>query len=292
MANILVTGANGQLGCELRKIGFSVLDEVFYTGSAELDITDKVAVSRFVKEHDIDTIINCAAYTAVDKAEEEPEAAARVNTEGVANLAGVAAKEDCLLIHVSTDYVFDGTGEVPYTEKDRPCPVSVYGRTKLDGERLVQKSGCCYIIIRTSWLYSVYGHNFVKTILRLSGERPEISVVSDQVGSPTYAGDLAKAIVAIMDNENRADNEGIYHFCNGGVCSWYDFAMEIVRIGKKDCKVIPVSTAEYPTKTRRPAYSVLDNTKIKRIFDLEIPEWKEALGRMMEEGGKEGYLNL
>ncbi|MDE6451069.1 MAG: dTDP-4-dehydrorhamnose reductase, partial [Odoribacter sp.] len=214
------------------------------------------------------------------------------STEAVANLADVAAKENCLLIHISTDYVFDGTGEVPYTEKDKTCPMSVYGRTKLDGERLVRKSGCCYIIIRTSWLYSAYGHNFVKTILRLADERQEISVVSDQFGSPTYAGDLAKAIVAVMDNENRADYEGIYHFSNEGACSWYDFAKEIVRIGKKECKIIPVSTAEYPTKTRRPAYSVLDNTKIKRTFDMEIPEWKEALKRMMEENGKAGNLNL
>ena len=283
MANILVTGANGQLGCELRKIGFTALDEVFYTDVADLDITDCVAVEHFVKEHEIDTIINCAAYTAVDKAEEEPETAAKINTEAVANLAGVAAKEDCLLIHISTDYVFDGSGEVPYTERDKTCPVSVYGRTKLAGERAILKSGCCYLIIRTAWLYSAYGNNFVKTILRLAGERPEISVVSDQLGSPTYAGDLAEAIVAIMDHGDRTDHEGIYHFSNEGVCSWYDFACEIVKAGQKDCKIIPVTTAEYPTKTRRPAYSVLDKTKIKRIFGLEIPEWKEALGKMMRD---------
>ncbi len=283
MANILVTGANGQLGCELRKIGFTALDEVFYTDVADLDITDCAAVEHFVKEHEIDTIINCAAYTAVDKAEEEPETAAKINTEAVANLAGVAAKEDCLLIHISTDYVFDGSGEVPYTERDKTCPVSVYGRTKLAGERAILKSGCCYLIIRTAWLYSAYGNNFVKTILRLAGERPEISVVSDQLGSPTYAGDLAEAIVAIMDHDDRTDHEGIYHFSNEGVCSWYDFACEIVKAGQKDCKIIPVTTAEYPTKTRRPAYSVLDKTKIKRIFGLEIPEWKEALGKMMRD---------
>ena len=283
MANILVTGANGQLGMELRKQGFTALDEVFYTDAEELDITDKTAVECFVKEHEIDTIINCAAYTAVDRAEEEPELAVRINTEAVSHLADVAEKYDCLLIHISTDYVFDGTGEEPYTEKSKTSPESVYGKTKLAGERVVRKSGCCYIIIRTAWLYSVHGHNFVKTILRLADERPEISVVSDQIGTPTYAGDLAKAIVSIMDNDNRADYEGIYHFSNEGVCSWFDFAEEIVRLGKKSCKVVSVTTAEYPSPTKRPAYSVLDKTKIKRTFDLEIPDWKEALGRMMKE---------
>ena len=283
MANILVTGANGQLGMELRKIGFTALDEVFYTDAEELDVTDRSAVEHFVKEHEIDTIINCAAYTAVDRAEEEPELAVRINTEAVSHLADVAEKYDCLLIHISTDYVFDGTGEEPYTEKSKTSPESVYGKTKLAGERAVRKSGCCYIIIRTAWLYSVHGHNFVKTILRLADERPEISVVSDQIGTPTYAGDLAKAIVSIMDNDNRADYEGIYHFSNEGVCSWFDFAEEIVRLGKKSCKVVPVTTAEYPSPTKRPAYSVLDKTKIKRTFDLEIPDWKEALGSMMKE---------
>lgn len=282
MANILVTGANGQLGSELRKIGFTALDEVFYTDVAELDITDYGAVEHFIRENEIDTIINCAAYTAVDRAEEEPDLAAKINTEAVANLAKAAAKEDCLLIHISTDYVFDGTGTAPYTEKDKPCPVSVYGRTKLAGEEAILKSGCFYIIIRTAWLYSAFGNNFVKTILRLANERPEISVVSDQIGSPTYAEDLAQAITAIMNNEERIEHEGIYHFSNEGVCSWYDFAVEIVKLGKKDCKVIPVTTAEYPTKTRRPAYSVLDKTKMKHIFGIEIPEWKEALGRMVE----------
>lgn len=281
MANILVTGSNGQLGSELREIGFSALDEVFFTDVAELDITDYGAVERFVKEHDIDTIINCAAYTAVDKAEDEPELAARINTEAVANLAKAAANADCMLIHISTDYVFDGTASSPYTEKDKPCPVSVYGKTKLAGEKAILTSGCFHIIIRTAWLYSSYGHNFVKTILRLADERPEINVVADQVGTPTYAADLAQAIVDIMASEERIEHEGIYHFSNEGICSWYDFATEIVRLGGKDCKVNPVTTAEYPTKTRRPAYSVLDKTKIKKILHVRVPEWKEALQRMM-----------
>lgn len=283
MANILVTGSNGQLGSELRKIGFTALDEVYYTDIAELDIADYPAIERFVKEHEIDTIINCAAYTAVDKAEDEPELAEKINTLAVANLAKAASKEDCLLIHISTDYVFDGTGTEPYSERDQTCPVSVYGKTKLAGEREILKSGCFYIIIRTAWLYSIYGNNFVKTILRLAGERPEINVVSDQVGTPTYAGDLARAIVAIMENEERIEHEGIYHFSNEGICSWYDFAAEIVRLSGRVCQVKPVITAEYPTKTKRPAYSVLDKTKIKHTFEIEVPEWKEALGRCMAE---------
>lgn len=286
MANILVTGANGQLGSELQKTGFTVLDEVFYTDVAELDITDYSAVERFIKEKEIDTIINCAAYTAVDKAEEEPELAAKINTQAVANLAKAAAKEDCLLIHISTDYVFDGTATKPYTEKDKTCPVSVYGETKLAGEEAILKSRCFYIIIRTAWLYSEYGNNFLKTILRLAAERPEINVVNDQIGTPTYAEDLARAIVKIMENDERAEYEGIYHYSNDGVCSWYDFATEIVKRSGLDCKVNPVTTAEYPTRTRRPAYSVLDKTKIKHIFEVEVPDWKDALERCMEANHK------
>lgn len=282
MANILVTGANGQLGSELRNIGFSVLDEVFFTDVAELDITNSQAIEHFIKENEIDTIINCAAYTAVDKAEDEPEIAEKVNTEAVANLAKAASKADCLLIHISTDYVFDGTGSTPYTEKDKPCPVSVYGRTKLAGEQAIMKSGCFYMIIRTAWLYSTVGNNFVKTILRLANERPELNIVADQVGTPTYAADLARAIVSIMKNEERIEHEGIYHFSNEGVCSWFDFAKEIIRLSGKDCKVNPIDTEAYPTKAKRPAYSVLDKSKIKKIFGVEIPEWQEALERMMK----------
>lgn len=288
MANILVTGAGGQLGSELRKKGFSMLDEVFYTDVAELDITDYAAVEHFIQEHEIDTIINCAAYTAVDKAEDDPETAAQINTLAVENLARAAAKEDCLLIHISTDYVFDGTADHPYTEKDKPCPVSVYGKTKLAGEQAILKSGCFHIIIRTAWLYSAYGQNFVKTILRLADERDEINVVDDQVGTPTYAADLAHALTTIMENEERIEHEGIYHYSNAGTCSWYDFALEIVRLGGKTCKVNPVSTAEYPSRTPRPAWSVLDKSKITKTFGVEVPDWKEALGRMMEENGKVG----
>lgn len=283
MANILITGANGQLGSELRKIGFSPLDEVFFTDVAELDITDYTAIEKFIQVHEVDTIINCAAYTAVDRAEDEPGPAAEINTQAVANLAKAAQKEDCLLIHVSTDYVFDGTATTPYTEKIKTCPVSVYGKTKLAGEEAIIRSGCFYIIIRTAWLYSAFGHNFVKTILHLAEERPEINVVSDQIGTPTYAEDLAKAIVKIMANDDRVEHEGIYHYSNAGVCSWYDFAVEIVRLSGLNCRVNPVTTAEYPTKAHRPPYSVLDKTKIKHTFGVEVPEWQEALRRMMGE---------
>ena len=283
MANILITGANGQLGSELRKIGFSPLDEVFFTDVAELDITDYTAIEKFIQVHEVDTIINCAAYTAVDRAEDEPGPAAEINTQAVANLAKAAQKGDCLLIHISTDYVFDGTATTPYTEKIKTCPVSVYGKTKLAGEEAIIRSGCFYIIIRTAWLYSAFGHNFVKPILRLAEERPEINVVNDQIGTPTYAEDLAKAIVKIMANDDRVEHEGIYHYSNAGVCSWYDFAVEIVRLSGLNCRVNPVTTAEYPTKTHRPAYSVLDKTKIKHTFGVEVPEWQEALRRMMGE---------
>lgn len=281
MANILVTGANGQLGTALKRIGFTMLDDVFYTDLAELDITDREAVRRFVQLHEIDTIINCAAYTAVDKAEDEPEKAALINTEAVANLATVAYDEDCLLIHVSTDYVFDGTATEPYTEKSRVNPQSVYGRTKLAGEKAIAASHCLSVIIRTAWLYSEDGNNFVKTMLRLAKEKGELRVVSDQIGSPTYAGDLAKAIVAIVSDDNVMEKPGVYHYSNEGICSWYEFAREIMSVGGMECRVEPLTTEQYPTKAKRPAYSVLDKTKIKKSFSLEIPEWQEALTRCM-----------
>ncbi len=283
MANILVTGAQGQLGSELQKIGFAFLDEVFYTDVDDLDITDQRAVEHFVRTHDIDTIINCAAYTAVERAEEEEEIAARINTEAVANLARVALAEDCLLIHVSTDYVFDGTATIPYTEKMKPAPQNVYGRTKWAGEEAILNSGCLYIIIRTSWLYSSFGNNFVKTILRLATEKQELRVVNDQIGTPTYAADLAEVIVRIMANEERVEYEGIYHYSDDGACSWFDFAQEIVRQSGLTCSVCPVTTAEYPTKAHRPAYSVLDKSKIIRTFGVTVPDWKEALARCLKE---------
>ncbi len=282
MANILVTGAGGQLGNELRKIGFSPLDEVFFTDIAELDITDKKAVENYVSRNDIDTIVNCAAYTAVDKAEEEPEKAELINVKAVENLAEVASREGCLLVHVSTDYVFDGGASEPYTEKSLVNPQTVYGRTKLAGERAIKKSGCLAIVIRTAWLYSEYGNNFVKTILRLAQEKGEVNVVADQVGTPTYAADLAVTIVRVLADDCVADKTGIYHFSNEGTCSWYEFAREIVRLSGAKCSVKAVTTADYPAKAHRPAYSALDKTKIKREFGVEVPEWREALERMMD----------
>lgn len=282
MANILVTGAAGQLGKSIRQIGFTVLDEVFYTDIAELDITDYAAIEEFVKKNEIDTIVNCAAYTAVEKAEEAEEEARKINVEAVANLAKVAASEDCLLIHISTDFIFDGTATKPYTEKDKPAPLNVYGRTKWEGEQAIIRSGCWYLIIRTSWLYSEYGNNFVKTMLRLADERSEINVVADQVGTPTYAADLARAIAHIMDNDERIEYQGIYHYSNEGACSWYEFAREIMQAAGKTCKVNPISTADYSAVAVRPAYSVLDKTKIKKTFGVEVPEWKDSLLRMLK----------
>ena len=287
MANILVTGANGQLGTELRNRGFSLLDDVFYTDVEELDITNPKAVNSFVELHDIDTIINCAAYTAVDLAEDNEEKAARINRDAVGNLAQAALRYGCLVIHLSTDYVFDGTATEPYLEKSPANPQSVYGRTKLEGEKLLKKSGCLYVIIRTAWLYSPYGHNFMKTIYRLAHEKDEIGVVNDQWGTPTYAGDLADAIIRMLDAGDLPEWEGIFNFTNEGKCTWYDFAKEIVALFGSDCQVKPLTTEEYPTKAKRPAYSVLDKAKIKNAFGLEIRDWREALKDCMVSFEKE-----
>ena len=290
MANILITGANGQLGSELRKIGFSPLDEVFFTDVAELDITDYTAIEKFIQVHEVDTIINCAAYTAVDRAEDEPGPAAEINTQAVANLAKAAQKEDCLLIHISTDYVFDGTATTPYTEKIKTCPVSVYGKTKLAGEEAIIRSGCFYIIIRTAWLYSAFGHNFVKTILRLAEERPEINVVNDQIGTPTYTYDLARLLVDMIETEkygyNHATNEG-------GYISWYDFTKEIFRQAAamghpeylpENMTVNSVTTAEYgASKAARPFNSRLDKSKLTANGFTPLPTWQDALGRYLKE---------
>ena len=290
MANILITGANGQLGSELRKIGFSPLDEVFFTDVAELDITDYTAIEKFIQVHEVDTIINCAAYTAVDRAEDEPGPAAEINTQAVANLAKAAQKEDCLLIHISTDYVFDGTATTPYTEKIKTCPVSVYGKTKLAGEEAIIRSGCFYIIIRTAWLYSAFGHNFVKTILRLAEERPEINVVNDQIGTPTYTYDLARLLVDMIETEKY----GYYHATNeGGYISWYDFTKEIFRqavelghteYAEDKVTVLPVTTAEYGvSKAARPFNSRLDKKKLVENGFTPLPTWQNALARYLKE---------
>lgn len=270
---VLVTGANGQLGSELRGIASA---DYLFTDIAELDISNEDAVIAFVERNEIDTIINCAAYTNVDRAEEEPEVAKSVNTTAVALLARVARRYNARLIHISTDYVFGGERfSAPIVESAAPAPLGVYGRTKLLGERAIEESGCDYIIIRTSWLYSTYGKNFVKTILRLAAERDELRVVNDQIGSPTYARDLARVIVQIC--EQKGFESGVYHYSNRGEISWYDFARAIVEIGGMDCRIKPCTTAEYGAKAPRPAYSVLDASKICNALRCEISDWRVSL---------------
>ena len=289
MANrILVTGANGQLGSELRHVARSsgdiyiFADVVMAEGvvTTYLDITDREAVRTFVTENDINIIINCAAYTNVDRAEEESEKAMLLNATATENLAQAMKEVEGLLIHISTDYVFGADGDKPYTEEQPTAPKSVYGTTKLRGEEAIMSVGCRHIIIRTAWLYSTYGNNFLKTMLRLTSERESISVVDDQIGTPTYAADLAATIIAIIESGKAEHNVGIYHFSNEGVCSWYDFAREIARVaGNRECKILPCLSSEYPSKVSRPAYSVLDKSKIKRTFGTTIPHWTESVER-------------
>lgn len=270
----LITGADGQLGQEIKKI----LPNAITTNRHQLDITDESAVQKFIINNNIDTVINCAAYTAVDKAETDKISALKINTDGPRNLAKSCAK----IIHISTDYVFDGMGHKPYKTQDTTNPVSVYGYTKLSGENEVLKYADQAIIIRTAWLYSQYGNNFVKTMLRLGAEKDSINVVSDQVGSPTYAADLAKAIVQILP-QIKPENKGIYHFTNEGVCSWYDFAHEIIKLSGFKCKVNPIPSSAYPTPAKRPFYSVLDKNKIKKVFNIEIQHWTQGLEQCLKQ---------
>lgn len=283
MLNVLVTGADGQLGCELRHLAAAGSSHRYiFTDRPQLDITNADAVRRFVRCERIDAIINCAAYTNVDQAEEEPEQADRINRLATANLAEAARERDALLVHVSTDYVFGGGHNLPLREEDAPQPRSVYGRTKLAGEAAVLAARCRYLIFRTAWLYSPYGRNFMKTMLQLTNEREQIRVVFDQIGSPTYAGDLARVIFDRIETGDHTGREGIYHYSDEGVCSWYDFAREIALLaGHTRCKVSPCHTAEFPSKVQRPAFSVLDKTKIKDTFGIEIPHWQESLARCL-----------
>ena len=276
--NILITGANGQLGNEMRDLSAGhPRHTYFFTDVHELDICDAEAVHAFVSNHAIDLIVNCAAYTAVDKAEDNPDLCDTLNHLAPAHLSDAAEARGAALIHISTDYVFDGTAYVPYTEDALPCPNSVYGRTKLAGEEEVTRRCTRTMVIRTAWLYSEYGNNFVKTMLRLGRERAELGVVFDQIGTPTYAGDLARAIYAAIE---QGITPGIYHFSNEGVCSWYDFTLAIHRLaGITTCKVSPLHTDEYPARAPRPHYSVLDKTKIKRTLGIDIPHWEESLAR-------------
>ena len=279
--NILVTGCNGQLGNEIQLLEREYPQhQWFNTDVQELDITDVNAIRQFVLEHQIDGIINCAAYTAVDKAEEQEELCTKLNAEAPAYLASAVGSRGGWMIQISTDYVFDGTSHVPYVEDDDTCPNSVYGRTKLVGELNVQKLCEKSMIIRTAWLYSTFGNNFVKTMIRLGKERSELGVIFDQIGTPTYAHDLAHVIMTVV---RKGIVPGVYHFTNEGVISWYDFAKAIHRIaGIKTCHVKPLHTAEYPTPARRPHYSVLDKTKIKKVYGIEIPYWEDSLRDCIE----------
>ena len=278
---ILVTGANGQLGnCLQKELSSDSSHEVIYTDADALDITDSQALNRFLEDHPVDVVVNCAAYTAVDRAEADTLKAAGINTAAVGNLGQAAAKFGIKVIHISTDYVFSGENYRPYEENDEPYPQSIYGRTKLEGEGLLTSFCNDAIIIRTAWLYSEFGNNFVKTMLRLASEKKEINIVSDQIGSPTYAGDLAVAIHTII-NSNKWQ-PGIYHFTNEGVASWYDFTKTIFEIAGKKVKVNPIRTIEYPTPAKRPLYSVLSKNKIKNTFGLEIPYWRDSLKRCIE----------
>ena len=277
MAKILVTGANGQLGNEMRCLAEEDKKNTFlFTDIQDLDITDLEAVMKYVAGHGIEVIVNCAAYTAVDKAEDNEDTCRKINALAVANLAKAATMNRAKVIHISTDYVYSGVHYKPYSEGDETAPCSVYGVTKLEGERLLFDNCSNAVVLRTSWLYSAYGNNFVKTMIRLGKEREKLSVVFDQIGTPTYAGDLAKAIMIIIDNKTFIP--GIYNFSNEGVCSWYDFTKAIHRIaGIRTCEVLPIEGSEYPAKATRPFYSVMNKKKIKETYSVSIPYWENSL---------------
>lgn len=282
--NILVTGANGQLGNCMRKASEGSRDRYIFTDVAELDITDAQAVARMVKENDVKVIVNCAAYTNVDKAETDAEFAEILNAKAVRNLADAVKAVEGTLIHISTDYVFGGSqGNTPRTEAEPTNPTGVYGVTKLHGEQQIAESGVKALIFRTAWLYSEYGKNFVKTMLNLTATKPMLKVVFDQVGTPTYAQDLADAIFHIIDNGMMEGNEGIYHYSNEGVCSWYDFTKSIAAIAGNDrCDIEPCHSDEFPSPVVRPSYSVLDKTKFKATFGLAVPYWIDSLRKCMD----------
>jgi dTDP-4-dehydrorhamnose reductase len=280
MKKILVTGCNGQLGSSLRREIDNDPDiEAVYTDYDTLDITNREAVERFLSDHRFDIIVNCAAYTAVDKAESDEILASALNTGAVGNLGEAAVKTGAKVIHISTDYVFSGQGFRPYEENDEPYPQGIYGRTKLEGEALLTSFCQNAMIIRTAWLYSEFGKNFVKTMLDLAETRPEINVVADQIGTPTYAGDLASAIHTIIKHEKWIP--GIYHFTDEGVASWYDFTKAIFEMAGKEVKVNPIPTSAYPTPAKRPLYSVLSKSKIKNTYGIDIPYWRDSLRKCL-----------
>ena len=276
MKNILITGANGQLGNEIRNLSLQYPQfNMHFTDVAELDITDEGAINSFIQQHQIDCVVNCAAFTAVDKAEAQPELCDLLNHKAPGYLAQAIARQGGHIIHISTDYVFNGQSFIPYTEDMPTCPASVYGITKLAGEKAVTGACPSHVIIRTAWLYSTYGNNIVKTMIRLGQEREQLGVVFDQIGTPTYAADLAQAIFHIME---QGITPGIYHFSNEGCTSWYDFTKAIHQLaGISTCRVSPLHTAEYPVPAPRPHYSVLDKTKIKQTYHIDVPYWIDSL---------------
>lgn len=276
---LLITGANGQLGMCLKDILGA--DKAIYTDAADLDITDERAVLEFGQEHDFSAIVNCAAYTNVDKAEEEPELAYKINAVGPGNLAKLSAKKNIPLVHISTDYVFDGSSNKPLRETDAVNPLGVYGKTKREGEEAVLKYAQTAVILRTAWLYSPYGRNFVKTMLRLGAEKPRIGVVSDQFGTPTYAPHLAEIIAGILP-KIRPGSKEIYHCTDEGACSWYDLAWYTLSRASGCCRVDAVLSADYPTKARRPAFSVLDKTKLKQDFHVCLPHWTKGVDECLK----------
>lgn len=289
--NILVTGANGQLGNEMRLITRNSADNYFFTDVNEvegqqtifLDITDYDAIHNMVKDNEIDAIVNCAAYTNVDKAETDDSLCHRLNAEAPALLAKAMAEVDGLLVHISTDYVFGGDPyNTPCKEDQKGTPTGIYGKTKLEGEENIIASGVKHIILRTAWLYSEFGNNFVKTMMNLTATKPSLNVVFDQCGTPTYAGDLAELICQIITDRSYEDNTGIYHYSNEGVCSWYDFTMKIAEIaGNTECNIQPCHSDEFPSPVKRPAYSVLDKTKVKQTFGITVPYWTVSLKKCM-----------
>lgn len=282
---ILVTGANGQLGSELKVIATYEPYQFIFTDVAELNLTKGEEVNSFFNTHKIDYCINCAAYTAVDKAEKDIAAARAINVEAVQNLAEACTISHTTLFHISTDFVFRGNAYTPISEDMKPDPISVYGFTKLEGENIALTTNPKTIIIRTAWLYSSFGGNFVKTMIRLGKERGQVGVIADQIGSPTYASDLAKVIIDIIKSAEHIDledNYGIYHYCNEGVASWYDFAKAIFEMKSMDVEVKPLKTEEYPTPAKRPHYSLMDKTKIKNTFRIRIPYWRDSLKLCLE----------
>ena len=274
------------MGSEMRKLGSVSPNEYIFTDVQELDITNKEAVMSFVEQNGVNIIVNCAAYTNVDKAEDDEATAELINATAVGNLAEAAKAVDGTLFHVSTDYVFGADGNTPRSEDMPTNPLGVYGKTKLKGEQAIAAVGAKAIIIRTAWLYSEFGNNFLKTMLRLTAEKENFNVVFDQVGTPTYAGDLALVIFSIIEGNLYAGNEGVYHFSNEGVCSWYDFANEIaIAAGNINCNIQPCHSSEFPSKVARPPYSVLDKTKIKQTFGVDIPHWRDSMLYCLERLG-------